>query len=151
MPGDEEQRQRNGILTSGESAATFGDQGANVGADRTGVTCSVRGRNDAQKRSSGVSTPTIITATATPRNSSLGTTSRSPGGSRQTAQSWQECLSSSTIRMIRRKRCSRPPPAPTTQAPISSPSRTASLPHTRTSCAPTMIAPIAAHRAPKCC
>jgi hypothetical protein len=35
MPGDEEQRQRDGILTSGESAATFGDQGANVGADRT--------------------------------------------------------------------------------------------------------------------
>lgn len=151
MPGDEEQRQRDGILTSGESAATFGDQGANVGADGTEVTRSARGRNDARKRSSGVSTPTIITGTATAGNSSLGTTSRSPGGSRQTAQSWQESPSSAPIWMIRRKRSSRPPPAPTTQAPISSSSRTASPPHTCTAFAPTIIAPIAAHRAPKCC
>ncbi len=70
MPGEEEQRQPDGILTSGESAPDFGDRGA--GADGTVATRSAPSRNDAQRRSSGASTPTTITAIASPRQQVMG-------------------------------------------------------------------------------
>jgi membrane protease YdiL (CAAX protease family) len=71
LPGEEDRRP-GGIETSGESADAFGDRGAHLGADRTGVTRSAPLGNDAQQRSSGVSTPTTITATATPRQQFVG-------------------------------------------------------------------------------
>jgi membrane protease YdiL (CAAX protease family)/5-hydroxyisourate hydrolase-like protein (transthyretin family) len=71
LPGEEDRRS-DGIVTSGESAAALGDRGANLGADRTRVTRSAPRGNDAQRRSSGVSAPTTITATATPRQQFVG-------------------------------------------------------------------------------
>jgi len=68
LPGDEEERQQRGISTSDESALAVRDQGANVGAERTGATLSAPGRDKVQRRGVvEVETPTIITATATPR------------------------------------------------------------------------------------
>jgi membrane protease YdiL (CAAX protease family) len=66
LPGEEEQRQPDGISTSGESAPAFVDHGANLGTERTGATRSAPGRNLVQRRARGVETPTTITATAIP-------------------------------------------------------------------------------------
>ena len=72
MPGEEERRQPDGILTPGESALALRDHGANVSADRTGAPYSATDRNLAQRRSRGVETPTTITATAIPRHQFVG-------------------------------------------------------------------------------
>jgi uncharacterized membrane protein len=70
LPGDEEERQQRGISTLDDLSA--GDQGANVSAKRTEATFSVPGRDEVQKRSSGVSAPMTITATATPPQPFVG-------------------------------------------------------------------------------
>ena len=72
MPGEEEEFRQPQRLTSGESAPDFGDRGANFGADRTVATRSASGRNDEQRRSSGVSAPTTISATAAPPQQFVG-------------------------------------------------------------------------------
>jgi uncharacterized protein len=72
LPGEEEQKQPDGISTSGESAPAFGDQGENVGVERTGATHRVASRNDLQRPLREASTSTTITATATPRQQFVG-------------------------------------------------------------------------------
>jgi membrane protease YdiL (CAAX protease family) len=72
LPGEEERRQPDGILTPGESALALRDHGANVSADRTGAPYSATDRNLVQRRSRGVETPTTITATAIPRHQFVG-------------------------------------------------------------------------------
>jgi membrane protease YdiL (CAAX protease family) len=71
LPGDEEEQQR-GISLLDESVLVVG-RSANVGAERTGVTLSVPGSDEVQRRGAvGVETATTITATAFPPHQFVG-------------------------------------------------------------------------------
>jgi membrane protease YdiL (CAAX protease family) len=70
LPREEEQKQPDGISTSGESALAVEDRGALVGADR--LPYSAPGRDFAQRGARGVETCTTITATATPPQQVVG-------------------------------------------------------------------------------
>jgi uncharacterized protein len=72
LPGEEDQRQQDGISTSDKSSRALADRSANEGAYRNGSSRNTFDRDLIQRRESGIETSATITAIATPQDQFVG-------------------------------------------------------------------------------